>query len=142
MGHYLSEMSDGPNTPSPPRRRKGLDEKTRRVISGPADVLGSMDEDTVRVEYVADFDVYDYDARYLPKRSDDPENNEWKPQRTHLYSPEHANEEQQIEYGLQAIRMHGNQDRTGRPGLVMKRTVTYGPWEVIAESSEHTEGYY
>jgi len=142
MGHYLSEMSDGPSVSTPPRRRKGLEEKTRRVISGPDTVLGSMDEETAHVEYVADFDVYDYDARWIPKRPDDPENSEYKPQRIHLYSPARATEEDQIKYGLQAIRMHGNQDITGRPGLVMKRTVTYGPWEVIAETEESSEGWY
>jgi hypothetical protein len=102
-----------------------------------------MDEDTVRVEYAVDYDVYDYSARYLPKRPDDPPLSEWKPQRMHLYSPSSgASEEEQIKWGEQSIRSHGNQDRTGRPGRVMKRTVTYGPWEVIAESNEHSEGWY
>lgn len=141
MGHYASEMADY-DIPLPKPEKRAIDEKYRREHGGKTHP-GSFTEETTVVEFAADYDVWDSDApRYEKEKPGDPELWQWRPERYYIYSSRYVDAVECVEHGLYIIRSHGNQAKTGRPGKVLRRTVTYGPWEEVASTEESTEGWY
>ncbi len=140
MGHYASEMADFDYKP-PAYVKKHVDEKVMRVL-GEHHHEGSMTEETTSVEWVAQYDSFDYDTLHKREEKGDPFGWKFRRIRTFISTFFGEKEEDIVKQGLYFIKMHGDQDMIGRPGRVMRRTVTYGPWEVIAESSEKQEGWY
>ncbi len=144
MGHYLSEMSDYDPGPPPPYVRVAIDDKPRRS-RGSNSGLGSYTEETTGVEYAIDYDTYDSSTRYERPKPGDPENWQYKPERQFLHGPWDDTEDAMkrfLEHAISVIKMHGDQGRTKRPGRVIRRTVTYGPWEILDETGETQEGWY
>jgi len=149
MGHYLSEMGGDPdpNYKPPVYVKKSPDDKPVRIYTRGQSVEGSFTEETVETDYAVQFDSYDEDTRYKPDAPGDPENWKYRRERQHIHGPSfhlHGDGalEKWLKFAKELIRIKGDQDRTKRPGLIMCRKVTYGPWEILGEESEHDEGWF
>lgn len=148
MGHYWSEMgADVAPSEKVEYVKKSPDDKSIRIYARGHGVEGSFTEDTVETDYAIQYDTYDEDTRYQQSAPDDPENWRYRRERQHVQAPAfdlYGDEAMPkwLKNMKELIRINGEQHRTGRSGLIMRRTVTYGPWEVLGEESDHDEGWY
>lgn len=133
MGHYWSEMQDDmPDKPVERVLRKPVDEKEREVTGVPSPV-----DEAVETQY-----AIDYDRSKGWRKPDEPETANLYPLRevmNPLYTA-HRDEEESTRKFLREVasnRKHGK-----RPAVTMKRTVTYGPWEILDTVEKEAEGWY
>jgi hypothetical protein len=143
MGHYASEMGGdvNPSYVPPPYEKKSPEDKVMYSYDGnPAE--GSFTETTVAEEWAVQYHVPDRQAEYKRDEPGDPENWKYRLERQYIDGPnELRNEKRVIEHAKTIARIKGYQSET-RPARVMRRTVMYGPWEIVAETSETDTGWY
>ena len=139
MGHYWSEM--GPDTPveREPEKRIPITDKPTRVDGSTEQ--GSFTEEATIIEIAAEYD--DYDPRAPGKynsESGSPDNWDYVQHLRVFQTP--YGEENAIKLAERIIKTYGAQFHTKRPGRVLRRSVTYGPWEEVKEVTDSTEGWY
>jgi hypothetical protein len=143
MGHYWSEMQGDvdPNYEPPAYVKRSPEDKAMYSYGGdPAE--GSFTEETVQEEWAVQYHVPDRQAEYKKDEPGDPENWKYRRERQYINGPsEIRDEERVIEHGKTIAKIKGYQSDT-RPAQVMRRTITYGPWEVVGRTGETDTGWY
>lgn len=146
MGHYASEMVGDPNpdyTPPPYVKKSPDDKPLYSYGSTPGD--GSFTETTEVEEWAVEYHVPDRQAEYKKDEPGGPENWKYRRERQFIMGPNQRHDKDEsrvIDHAKTIIKIKGYQDSTKRPGKIMRRQVTYGPWEVVDEFSEVDTGWY
>jgi hypothetical protein len=151
MGHYASEMADYDFTPPkpPPFEKVPLEKQERHLHRSkwmPESAAGAHES----YQWAADYDAFnpeaskDFRATAFDKNRDKLRKGRWwlKPVRYIFTGVPRNDDERAKKMVKDHIKFHGEQHEAGRPGQVLRRKVTYGPWEVVDETEEHSEGWY
>lgn len=138
MGHYWSEMRpDSKKEPYRAPRTKDIPYEDRPRHTHTSPWFAPQTEEGTVVEFALDYDSWDGEFR---GRDDTREDHYIKSRQLSVVT-ERMTEEKLIEHYKRFASIH-HDGHEERPAVMMRRTVTYGPWEVVTETTEHTEGWH